>query len=97
MGSAKATPESLGASDADPGAVEVQRYRFTFQDLHANFLQHAPDFSLAVGVVVVVAKHGNHRDREAAKVFGEHANLFRSATARQVAGQQEKVGPIGEM
>ena len=48
-------------------------------------------------MVVVVAKHGNHRNRQAAQVVGQHPDLFRSTAARQVAGQQEEIGPVGEV
>src|SRR5438552_11098834 len=97
MGSPKATPETLGARDPDPGAVDVQRYRLTFQYRHANAFEDPPDFLFAVGVVVVVAKHGNHRNWQAAQVVGQNPDLFRSTAARQLAGQQAGSGPGGEV
>src|SRR5213080_176054 len=97
MGPAKAAPESLGARDADSGAVNVQRYPLTFQDGDANAFQYPAHVILAVGLVVVVAKHGNHRDRHAAQLLGKDPDLFRSAAARQVAGQEQQVGPVWEM
>src|SRR5439155_17018125 len=62
-----------------------------------NAFQDPPDILFAVGAVVVVAKHGNHRNRQAAQVVGQNPDLFRSTAARQVAGQQEEIGPVGEV
>src|SRR5205823_4181793 len=89
--------ESLALERRLDRRVVEQRYRLTFQDGDANAFQYPADVILAVGLVVVVAKHGDHRDRHAAQLLGKDPDLFRSAAARQVAGQEQQVGPVREM
>src|ERR1700730_5556954 len=90
----KAATESLGAGDADPDAVDVDGRRLTFENTHARILEDAPHLVFAVGVVVVVAEHGHDRDRKGAQLLSQGPYLLRSAAARQVTGEQQKVGAV---
>ena len=50
----------------------------------------------AVGVPVVVAEHGDDRQREVAADLGEHLRLLELAVRRQVAGEEHDVGLVGD-
>src|SRR5205807_8446466 len=71
VSTAKPTAESLGARDADPGPVDIDRGGFTFEYAHPCALEGTPDLVLAVGVVVMVAEDGDHRDRHPTELVGQ--------------------------
>src|ERR1700724_488274 len=65
VSTAKAAAESLGAGDADPNPIDIDRGGLTLEYPHRRALEHTPDLALATAVVVVVAEHRDHRDRQA--------------------------------
>ena len=97
MRPSKAAAEALGAGDADPDAVDLQRDAVALEHVDAGGLEDPPDLLLAAGVVIVVAQHGDHRDLPAAQVFGQHLDLLRATAARQVAGEEQQISSLREM
>src|SRR5207245_7838003 len=93
----KAAAEPLGAGDADANPINIDGGRLTFEDQNARVLEDPPDLVLAVGVVVMVAEHGDHRDLQAAQLVGQHRYLLRATASRQVAGEQQQIGPVVKM
>ena len=63
---------------------------------HAGVSQHRGELVGAVGVPVVVAEHGDDRDRQVAHGVGDDLRLLGLAVGGQVAGQQDDVGALVE-
>jgi hypothetical protein len=97
MGSAKAAAESLGAGDANAGAIDIDGRGLAFEDPHARVLEDPPDLVLMVGVVVMVAEHGHDRDLHATQLVGKDLDLLRSTASREVTGEQQDVGAVVKM
>ena len=55
-------------------------------------LERRRQLPAAVGVVVVVAEHGDHGHSEVAAGVGEHERLLRLSVRRQIAAEQDQVG-----
>ena len=91
----KAAAKSLGAGDADPNAVDIERDRLPFEHPDVGVLQNPAHLLLAPGVIVVVAKDGDRRDGQAAQLVGQDRDLLRAAAAGQVTGEEQKVGAVG--
>src|SRR5256714_10886072 len=64
VGPAKAATESFGPGDAHANPVEIERGSLAFQHPYLRGLQDPPDLVITAGEAVMVAEHGNHRDRQ---------------------------------
>jgi predicted phosphodiesterase len=66
-------------------------------DFHAGRSDELTAIVEAAGVVIVVAEHGEDRDRQVAARVGEHGRLLRLAGRRQVAREQDDVGLVDDL
>src|SRR3984893_15025723 len=97
VSTAKAAAESLGAGDADPNPVEVDRGGLTFEHPYCRAVEPTPALARVASVVVVVAEYRDYRDRQAAQLLGEDLGLLRPAAPRQVPGEQQQGGALRKM
>src|SRR5690606_21007655 len=87
----EAAAEALAAHDAEPGAVALDHDRFVHQHRDPGVAQHRGDLPLHIGVVVVVAEHGDDRDGQAAELVRHDPALLEGAVPGEVACEEEDV------
>jgi hypothetical protein len=85
----EAADEALAADDADLGVVDVEHAVLAIEDVDPARGERRGHLVAAVGVPVVVAEHGQHRDVGRARGVGEDRGLLGLAVGGQVAGQQD--------
>ena len=90
-GSRRRTPSGRRRRPRCPRTSQPQRA--SLEHAHAGVGQHGDDLVRAVQVPVVVAEHGEHRDRQAAARVGEDRRLLGVAAGGQVAGEQDQIVP----
>ena len=64
---------------------------------HAGVLEELHERGHPVRFVVVVAEHRDARDRHSVQLVEQHLELALGAQPRQVAGEQERVGDVGQL
>ena len=91
---AEAADESLDADEAD--AVDLAG--LAVEQLHAGAragcVAHLLDMA---AFVIVVAEHGDDRDRAGLQILGQDLGLLRLAEIGEVAGEHEHVGGLGDL
>jgi len=90
----EAADESLHGRDADADTPDRQDRVRALEDDDARLAEGAREVAGAVGLPVVVAEHGDNRDRETAARLAEDAGLVDLAVLRQVARQQYEIGAV---
>ena len=92
LGTREAADESLAADDADLDPLDLDHGVRAVEHDDPRVLERRRQLRAAVGVVVVVAEHRDHGDREVAAGVGEHERLLRLSVRRQIAAEQDQVG-----
>jgi hypothetical protein len=84
LGAGEAADEPFQADDPDLEPVHLEDVELARQHAHAGVCEQLDELEAAVRVVVVVAEHRVHGEREPAARIGEDDRLLRFAVRRQI-------------
>lgn len=87
--------EPLHAGHADGARGRVDHHGVALQDDRSDVPQDRRDLRLSIQMVVVVAEHRHHLNAEPLQLARQRPGLLGIAGLRQVPGDQQHVGAIG--
>ena len=88
----EATSEADGTGDSDAHSCHVDDDAGPVEHRDPTSLEDRADLVALVAVQIVVAEHGDRRQRYMAELVDDHPDLVDRPATREIPGQQEQVG-----